>query len=223
MSTFKCPRCGYSVSRRLKLEKHFDRVNPCESVFSDINVKKYKDALLLDKGGVVLSIIKRNEKLELEKACIIGNNNNNNNIINSNNNNIDIKITLNPINEPNLDYITEKDANKCLKDIKTAMLEMAKKIFFNTKHPENMSIYKTSCKNKLVKYFKDGGWNVGDQDIVLDIMAESINDGLELGDDSDKYYTLVDEYTNNKKFKKVVNRLLMIECYNNKMTECCNK
>ena len=238
MNRFNCPRCGYSNTRKVKLENHFNRKKPCENTISNIEISKYKDALLLDKGGVVLSIIK--EKERLEKMVInpiddtttnnninpmgdnnTNNNNNNNNTTtttNNNNitNNIDIKIILNSVDEPNLDYITTKDADLCLKDLQTAMLEMAKKIFFNTKHPENMSIYKTSCKNSLIKYFKEGGWNVGEQNIVVKMMTESINDGLELADDSEKYYTLTDKYINNKKFKKNVDKSLVTECYNNK-------
>jgi len=223
MSVYNCPRCGYSTTRRLNLEKHYNKVKPCDSIISDIDINKYKDALLLDKSGIVLSIIKEKDDLleqnklltkKINSLTINVDNNHHNNTTITNNNNIDIKIILNPINEPNLDYITEKDANRCLKNMKTAMLEMAKKIFFNTNHPENMSVYKTSCKNNLIKYFKDGGWNIGDQDIVVDIMTESINDGLELADNSDKYHTLAHEYATNDKFKKKIDNLLVTECYN---------
>jgi len=225
MNKFNCPRCGYSVTKRRDLEKHFNRKKPCKVTISDIDINKYKDALLLDEGGAVLSVIKKFEEQvseltqKVNSLTITGDNNSMNvhsHNDNSTTNNIDINITLNPINEPNLEYITEKDANRCLKNMKTAMLEMAKKIFFNPEHPENMSIYKTSCKNKLIKYFKDNKWNVGDQDIIVDIMTESINDGLELADNSNKYYDLVDEYSNNDKFKKKIDRSLVTECYNNK-------
>ena len=64
MSKFNCPRCGYSASRKTHLEKHFNILKTCDNIFSDLDVKKYKEVLLLDKGGMVASIIKENESLK---------------------------------------------------------------------------------------------------------------------------------------------------------------
>jgi hypothetical protein len=94
------------------------------------------------------------------------------------------------------------------------MLEMGKKIYFNPKHSENHSVYKTTMKNKIIKYFKDNKWNVGDQDVMINVMTENIIDTL--GNGSDKYYDLNDKYENDQKFKHKVDRSLIIECYNNK-------
>ena len=75
-------------------------------------------------------------------------------------------------------------------------------------------------KNKLIKYFKDNEWNVGDQDIVINTVIESIKDAMDqcVLDDKvqEKCYDLGEKYDSDEKFKKKVNRALITECYNNK-------
>ncbi len=95
--------------------------------------KDFKNIILrdFDSNDII------DEMISLRKCSVINNNGVNNGV---NNGNI-INITINAYDRPDTDYITTKDANKCLKNLETALLEMAKKVYFNPVHPENHSIY----------------------------------------------------------------------------------
>lgn len=142
------------------------------------------------------------------------------NIVNNIDNSVHVTnhiiININPVDKPNIEYLTSSDSNGCLKNLETSMLEMAKKIYFNPEHPENHSIYKTTMKNKIINYFNDNKWNFGDQDIIINTMVDNIKDALEGNHTGDKHYELYDKYENDEKFKNKVDRSLIIECYNNK-------
>ena len=223
---YKCPRCNYETDRKYNMNKHIEKKKLCKPIILDINLQQYKSIIL--KENDIVDNIKKLDKLEklekiekLEKSVLNINMNN----INSNNNNVNnnitnnITINLNSYDNPEMGYITEKDVTKCLKVLETSMLDIAKKLYFNPDHPENKSIYKTTMKNKLIKYFKDNEWNVGDQNIVINTMIDNIKDAMDQGisdDNENKYYDLNHKYDTDKKFKHNVDRSIIAECYNNK-------
>jgi acetyltransferase-like isoleucine patch superfamily enzyme len=205
---YECPRCGYLSVKKTNMARHINIKKMCKLSNMDVKPKDYESIILREYNTNELI----QEKLNKTNITKIDNSvTNSNNLINITNN---ITINLNSVNEPNIDYITNKNINECLESLETSMLEMGRKIYFNPKHSENHSVYKTTMKNKIIKYFKDNKWNVGDQDIVINVMTENIMDAL--GNGSDKYYDLNHKYENDQKFKHKVDRSLIIECYNNK-------
>jgi len=229
MVRYDCPRCGYTTNRKSDIVRHLASKKICKPLLLEVNPNDYKSIIFREDNtnDVIKKIIgnkhtyKNNKKTtaideNIKSVVNSVDNSINNSTINMNThitNNITINLTS--CDEPELNYITEGDANKCLKSLKTSMLEMAKKIYFNPNHPENHNVYKTNMKNKIIKYFKDNKWNVGDQDVVINTMVENIRDALENGEKS-----IVDDlsykYDNDEDFKNRIDRSLLIECYNNK-------
>lgn len=209
MIDYRCPRCGYTTARKSDMVRHINIKKLCKLSNIDVKPKDYKN-IILRENDTDEAIREKLEKTIITKI----DNSVDNSVDNSINITNNINITLNPVHEPNTDYITNKNINECLGSLETSVLEMGRKIYFNPKHSENHSVYKTTMKNKIIKYFKDNKWNVGDQDIVINVMTENIMDAL--GNGSDKYYDLNHKYENDQKFKHKVDRSLIIECYNNK-------
>jgi hypothetical protein len=222
MASYDCPRCGYTTEKKCNIKKHLELKKPCKPILLDINLKEYESIIFKDYN--TLDLVKKIEQLKNQLSIVNrdGTQNVNVNSNNTNNTNITNHITINikPYDNPELGYITEQDIKKCLKSLDTAMLEIGKKLYFNSDHPENNSIYKTTMKNKLIKYFKDNKWNVGDQDVVINTMVENIKDAMDqcVTDDKvqEKCYDLSDKYDSDQKFKNKVDRSLIAECYNNK-------
>jgi len=201
--------------------RHIDNKKTCKLNNIDVNPENYKTIILREynTNDIILQQISKDKPLnkprKLEK---IDNSIHHSTIDNSVHVVNNITININSVEYPNTEYLTSSDSNGCLKNIETSMLEMAKKIYFNPKHPENHSIYKTTMKNKIIKYFKDNKWNVGDQDVIINTMVNNIKDALEENHTGEQHYELYDKYENDEKFKNKVDRSLLIECYNNKPT-----
>ena len=230
MVRYDCPRCGYTTDRKGNIDRHIDSKKLCEPLLSEVNPNDFRSIILREDNtnDIIKRLMDDSNNISQTVSKTVSNSENiksvsnsidnsiNNSTINMNTHNTNnITITLTSCDEPELNYITEEDANKCLKSLKTSMLEMAKKIYFNPNHPENHNVYKTNMKNKIIKYFKDNKWNVGDQDVVINTMVENIRDALENGE-KDMVDDLSHKYDNDEDFKNRIDRSLLIECYNNK-------
>lgn len=191
MVRYDCPRCGYSTKRKGDISRHLDKNILCKPILSNTNPCDYRD-IILRNNNTNDFILKKNATPNKEEYRIV-----------------------NSYDTPNIGYIADTDINKCLKNLETSILKMARKIYFNSNHSENHSVHKTNMKDKLIRYFKDNKWNIGDQDMVLNTIIDNVRDVLD-GCETDKIYDLSHSYENDENFKNKVNRSILIECYNNK-------
>jgi len=199
MVRYDCPRCGYTTKRKGDITRHLKKNTLCDPILSGINPHDYRSIIL--RNNNTNDIIIRG----LCKRTTVTNTKDNNNIT----------ININSYDTPNVGYITDTDIKKCLKTLETSMLKMTRKLYFNPNHPENHSVHKTNMKDKLIKYFKDNKWNIGDQDAIVNTMIDNVRDVLD-GCETDKIYDLSHTYENDENFKNKINRSIIIECYNNK-------
>jgi hypothetical protein len=232
---FICPRCLYKTNKKSDIVKHINRVKLCplsnEGV--DIKPKDYNDVIIKNEVTIV-DIIKCNEKQKSEieklreefknelkqlKSQIInvnikGNNNTTNNTTNNTNSNKieTVNITINNYNEPNLEYIGEKQYRNFMKDFKTTYLKMCREIYFNPKHPENNSIKKTNKKDKYIEYYKDKKWSTGNVKTLLPDIKEVIYEALDKGSMDDRLNELTYELDNNEEFKLKVDTDILAQC-----------
>lgn len=125
-----------------------------------------------------------------------------------------INITINNYNCPNIKYITSNHYIRCMEDEKTAYLEMFKAIYQNPSHPENHSVYKTNTKNKLIRYYENGKWRVGNQDTIIPRLLDVIYDGLSKESTDDRFNELALLLDTDKKFREKVQNDILIETYN---------
>lgn len=217
MVTFNCPRCCYNTDIKTHMIRHLHKKKLCELKDLDICPLDYEEDILgKTTPRDIIKMKLENEKLrnQIQILTINGNHNTTTTTSNSHNKTTNIYITLTNYNNPNIDYITELDCKQCLSDNEKSILRMAKKIYFNPKHPENHSIKKTNMKNKLIKIFQDGKWNIGNQDEVIDEIVDKIKDALDKYDEDGKIYEIEHKYENNKKFKTQTSKGIAMEAYN---------
>jgi len=43
---YKCPRCGYEITRKSSMRSHIQRKKLCPLILRDINIKKIEQAIL---------------------------------------------------------------------------------------------------------------------------------------------------------------------------------
>ena len=179
----------------------------------EIENKLKIEKLVIDNKLKIEKLVIEIKKLEKENKELKSTNivNNNSNSHNTNN----INIVINQYNEPNTEYITEKECNQDLKDLNKSFLDMAKKIYFNPSHPENNSIFKTNLKDKFIKCFSDNKWNISSQDTVIDTVIENIKDVFDRYETNYRNYELSNKYDTDNTFKSKVDKSIIIECYNN--------
>jgi len=146
-------------------------------------------------------------------------NNANDNSINTTNNNTtnnttNNNIIINDYKKPNTGYITPKDCKDCFKNPDKSFFQMFKKIYFNPKHPENNSIFKSNMRNKILTCFSENKWSLKNEDDVFAIVFEIIKDIYDYNDLNN--YELYDKYDTHEKFKKKIDNEISLECYNNR-------
>lgn len=206
---YTCPRCMYNTKIRCNMIKHINKSRICKVVKLNIKLNDYKDIILYNKYSVehIESLLKvdelSNKVKELEKSVGI----NQSNVVNGNNNTTNnINIVINSYDEPNLEYINERHYRVFMKDMSTAYLNMYREIYFNNDHPENASLKKTNKKDKFIKFYKDGKWNIGNLDSIIPVVKEIVYEALDKGSKDDRLNELVYKLENNKNFNLKVNR-----------------
>jgi hypothetical protein len=214
MDDYLCFRCGYSTNKKSNIINHINRKKICKPNKMNIEPLSYKNIILKEYTNKdILDIILENQQLKeinkMSNITVKGNNNN----INSNNT---IKIVINNYNEPNIDYIKNKHYRKFMKDFNSAYLSMCKEIYFNPKHPENKSIFKSNKRDKFIKYYKNGKWQTGSIDNILPEVKEVIYEALDKESNDEQLNELTFEIERNEKLRSKIDRDIITECYNHK-------
>jgi hypothetical protein len=96
---------------------------------------------------------KQIEKL-MDKLEINNYTNSNNTIINNVTNNINL---LN-YDETDISHLTDRDYEKCIKEVYDCVMKMIEKVHFNPEKPENMNLYISNIKSNHIMIYKDNKW-----------------------------------------------------------------
>jgi hypothetical protein len=234
MVKYECPRCLYNTTNKTNIINHLKRNKICKLSKDGIDIKpsNYSKTIINNEVSMedFFQLVKNHEELvkkheELVKKIenltnpsnMEGNISNiGSNIGNNNSNNINnINININNYKEPNLEYITNEHYKKYMKDINSAYLNMCKEIYFNPKHPENKCISKPNKKDKYIKYFNEGKWNVGNVDNIIPEIIEVLYEAFDKGSMDDRLNDLVYKIDNDEKFKSKIDRDILAECISN--------
>jgi len=193
---FKCQRCHKIFSKKINLQQHIERKNPCELVkkklliqeapielTSNNTIKKDFQCQFCHKYYSTNGNLQRhlhdfckfnqNNKINVQNASTINNQNAptfniNNNLDNSTTNNI---VVLN-FGHENLNYINEKYLHSLLKKPYLSVNEIIKNLHFHPKHPENHNVFIKNRKNGGIYVMKNGKWILTQKKPVIEHMVE---------------------------------------------------
>jgi hypothetical protein len=220
MVEYKCFRCEYSTNHKSNMIKHINNKKICKLVGLDVVPKKYESLMLLGNNESVLELLKKNlemegELRELRKRVmhieIKGNNNNANNTTNNITNNNNITINLLPMDDPNIEFLTDRDYEKFInKNIDKIIPAMLKKIHFNREHPENHNICITNFKNSLGFVHNGEKWEtILKKELINKIMDHNeilLNDWVN-EKDNEEYNEKMNDFVKSKDDREALNNI----------------
>jgi hypothetical protein len=182
----------------------------CNPNINNVNVKDVdiRNKILNDKGSRKKRTVKvkkqkleeeikllkeENERLRKESKTTI---NNDNRVINV------VNININPSNDPNTEFLTDKDYVQCINRMIMSVPNLIKKIHFNPKHPENHNIYISNIRNKMAMTYDGNQWNLNNQENTINKLITDHEYMLEewLDNGEDRYPKAMDKF---KKYLKL--------------------
>lgn len=199
-ANYICPRCNYATNQKTHMIKHVGRKKLCKLDNMDVVPGEYiKDILKeIEINDYIKLRVELKDLKNMKKDVSKGSN-------------------VFDYNDPNIDYINDKHYRKYIKDVNTAYLLMCREIYFNPRHPENRSLYKTNKRDKYITYYQNGKWQTGSIDNVLAEIKEVIYEAFDKGSMDDRLNELSFEIENNETLRTKIDRDIIAECYNNKL------
>ena len=103
-------------------------------------------------------------------------------------NNVTNNINLLNYNDTDTSHLTDKDYEKCIKQVYNCVMKMIEKVHFNPEKPENMNLYISNIKSNHMMMYKDNKWMLVNNKELESIYADKdnlINTWIELNDIKD--------------------------------------
>jgi len=103
-------------------------------------------------------------------------------------NNVTNNINLLNYNDTDVSHLTDKDYEKCIKQVYNCVMKMIEKVHFNPEKPENMNLYISNIKSNHMMMYKDNKWMLVNNKELESIYADKdnlINTWIELNDIKD--------------------------------------
>ena len=137
----------------------------CEKVFKTKQNKQRHEVKcnadcknsLVDENEKLKAIIKKMSTGKLCDNVVV----NNNSITNNNN------IVINNFGSEDISHITDKHYLQLIGLCKGSIPKLIEDTHFNVSVPENINVYKSNFKDKLVKVLVNNRWNIEDENVVL--------------------------------------------------------
>jgi hypothetical protein len=166
---FKCKYCEQGYKHKSSLSKHIKyscNKNKTEDLTElvrllNLQLEQQKDQLEhKDKQLETQSkqIEKLMDKLEINTYNTNSNNTTINNVVNVNLLNYD---------DTDTSHLTDKDYEKCIKQVYNCVMKMIEKVHFNPEKPENMNVYISNMKDKYIMVYEDGNWKLKYKNLMI--------------------------------------------------------
>ena len=170
INLFKCKYCEQGYKHKSSLSKHIkysctkNKTEDLTELVRLLNLQlEHKDKQLETQSKQIEKLM---SKLEINNYT-----NSNNTIINNVTNNINL---LN-YDETDTSHLTNKDYEKCIKQVYNCVMKMIEKVHFNPEKPENMNLYISNIKSKHIMMYKDNKWMITPNTELDSIYADKDN------------------------------------------------
>jgi len=187
---FKCKYCEQGYKHKSSLSKHIKyscTKNKTEDLTElvrllNLQLEQQKNDFQSQLQTQTKQIEKLMSKLEI---------NYNTQNTNSNNTTINNVVNVNLLNYDDTDtsHLTDKDYEKCIKQVYNCVMKMIEKVHFNPEKPENMNLYISNIKSNHMMMYKDNKWLLVNNKELESIYADKdnlINTWIEVNKIKDK-------------------------------------
>ena len=174
---FSCKYCGQKYKHKQSVTKHI-KYSCNKNKTEDLNelVRLLNLQLEQQKGQIEIQtkqidtqskqIEKLMDKLEINTYNTNSNNTTINNVVNVNLLNYD---------DTDTSHLTDKDYEKCIKQVYNCVMKMIEKVHFNPEKPENMNLYISNIKSNHMMMYKDNKWLLVNNKELESIYADKDN------------------------------------------------
>ena len=174
---FSCKYCGQKYKHKQSVTKHI-KYSCNKNKTEDLNelVRLLNLQLEQQKGQIEIQtkqidtqskqIEKLMDKLEINTYNTNSNNTTINNVVNVNLLNYD---------DTDTSHLTDKDYEKCIKQVYNYVMKMIEKVHFNPEKPENMNLYISNIKSNHMMMYKDNKWLLVNNKELESIYADKDN------------------------------------------------
>jgi len=171
-SLFSCKYCQHKFKFKQSMYKHIkysctkNKTEDLTELVRLLNLQlESKDKQLEKQDRQIETQSKQIEKL-MGKLEINGS-------FNTTINNVNINL-LN-YGDTDTSHLTNKDYEKCIKQVYNCVMKMIEKIHFNPDKPENMNLYISNIKSKHIMMYKDNKWILTNNSELDSIYADKDN------------------------------------------------
>ena len=152
-SLFECKYCQQKFKFKQSMYRHIKYTCTKNKTEDLTELVRLLNLQLEHKDKQLETQSKQIEKL-MDKLEINNYTNSNNTIINNVTNNINL---LN-YDETDTSHLTDRDYEKCIKEVYDCVMKMIEKVHFNPEKPENMNLYISNIKSNHIMMYKDNKW-----------------------------------------------------------------
>ena len=170
ISPFVCKYCEHKFKFKQSMYKHIkysctkNKTEDLTELVRLLNLQlEHKDKQLETQSKQIEKLM---DKLEINTYNTNSNNTTINNVVNVNLLNYD---------DTDTSHLTDKDYEKCIKQVYNCVMKMIEKVHFNPEKPENMNLYISNIKSNHMMMYKDNKWLLVNNKELESIYADKDN------------------------------------------------
>jgi hypothetical protein len=119
--------------------------------------------------------------------------------------------------------LTDHDYAHIISQVNLSIPKLIEKVHYDPQKPENMNVYISNMKDKIIMMYKDGNWNLKDRNIeishMLDLNLVTLSSWLNNNDkykSLKKHFEMLERNLEDKDIERFIKDEIKLVLYNNR-------